>query len=200
MRFIEANRQTPWFCYIAANAPHTPLNVAKRYSEPYPGKNSAERAQFYGMIANLDEETSAAQTETGRTATRRRYHPRVHDGQWRRMGVTLDPMQFVVDGYNFGMRGRKTSECDGGRRVPFFLRWPRGTITGGKDVDELTASVDFMPTLLDLCGAPTRQGVAFHGKSIRPTLLEGNPEWEERVLVTDSQRNAYPVKWRKSAA
>ena len=50
-------------------------------------------------------------------------------------------------GFNAGMRGTKGSQYDGGHRVPFFVYWKNGEIHGGKDITELTAHVDVMPTL-----------------------------------------------------
>ena len=46
----------PSSAIIATNAPHTPLNVEPRHVEPYRGTTPHEdRARFYGMIANIDE-------------------------------------------------------------------------------------------------------------------------------------------------
>ena len=54
--------------------------------------------------------------------------------------------------FNSGMRGYKGSMYEGGHRIPFLVRYPRGGIVGGRDVSELTGYVDVMPTLLELCG------------------------------------------------
>lgn len=198
LSFIEANREEPFFCYIAPNAPHSPLNVGKKYSDPYRGKTNPQRAQFYGMITNIDENFGILRQKLEAWNLDERTILVFMTDNGTRTGVEVDGMQFVVDGFNCGMRGRKISEYDGGHRVPFFVRWPDGNLEGGKDIDELTANVDFMPTILDLCDVPVKEGRTFHGRSIKP-LIGGKHKWEERVLVTDSQRNAYPAKWRKSA-
>ena len=67
----------------------------------------------------------------------------------------------------------------------------------------ITAHVDIVPTLIDLCGIPAPNGVRFDGRSIRPLLenkasLDGGT-WPDRILVTDSQRVKDPIKWRQSA-
>jgi arylsulfatase B len=56
-----------------------------------------------------------------------------------------------------------------------------------------------MPTLLELCGVDPGDHT-FHGKSLVPLLKGEAVAWNDRVLVTDSQRVADPIKWRKSAA
>ena len=104
---------------------------------------------------------------------------------------------------NAGMRGKKGSEYDGGHRVPFFIYWPAGGLTGGRDVNPITAHVDVLPTLADLCGIRAPKGVKLDGRSVRPLLFgEAAPEggiWPDRILVTDSQRVKDPIKWRKSS-
>ena len=57
-------------------------------------------------------------------------------------GCSLDRNQFVIDGFNAGMRGKKGSEYEGGHRVPFFLHWPGGGFTEGRDIDTLAANID----------------------------------------------------------
>ncbi|MBN1250462.1 MAG: sulfatase-like hydrolase/transferase, partial [Anaerolineae bacterium] len=113
-------------------------------------------------------------------------------------GATLDEDGFVIGGYNAGMRGIKNWEYDGGHRVPFFIRWPAGGIGGGHDVAELTANVDIMPTLLDLCGVSPGEHT-FDGSSLVPLLRGEAVAWPDRIMVTDSQRVTHPIKWRKSA-
>ena len=61
-------------------------------------------------------------------------------------------------GFNAGMRGQKGSEYDGGHRVPFFVHWPKGNLKGGRDVETITAHVDVVPTLIDLCDIPVPVG------------------------------------------
>jgi arylsulfatase B len=102
--------------------------------------------------------------------------------------------------YNAGMRGFKGSMYEGGHRIPFVIRWPGGGVDGGRSVDVNAAYIDLMPTLLDLCGvqAPPERG--FHGASLAG-LARGEPagpDWDSRVLVTDTQRVPRPIKWRLS--
>jgi arylsulfatase B len=106
--------------------------------------------------------------------------------------------------FNSQMRGAKGSEYDGGHRVPLFMHWPKGKLVGGHDVNPITAYVDVLPTLIDLCQINPPAGVKFDGTSIVPLLNAAaagdvSPDWPDRILVTDSQRVKDPIKWRKSA-
>ncbi len=56
LRFIETNRDRPFFAYIATNAPHGPYNVDESYARPYLDAGVPQpMANFYGMITNIDE-------------------------------------------------------------------------------------------------------------------------------------------------
>jgi arylsulfatase B len=192
MRFIEANRDRPFFAYIATNAPHAPYHVAEKYSSLYAGKE-VPNAGFYGMIANIDE-------NVGRLRSR-----------LKTLGLEENTILiFMTDngtaagfqgkrGFNAGMRGTKGSEYDGGHRVPCFIRWPAGGLGGGKDIARLTAHIDLLPTLIDMCGLPRPVGVKFDGVSLVPLFRGADADWPDRVLITDSQRVEQPQKWRQSA-
>src|SRR5436190_1585804 len=55
-KFIEKHKEKPFFCYVATNAPHGPYNVDEKYAKPYLDKGVPQPvANFYGMIANIDE-------------------------------------------------------------------------------------------------------------------------------------------------
>lgn len=192
MCFIETSCDRPFFAYLATNAPHSPYNVAERYSGLYKGREAPD-AGFYGMIANIDE-------NMGRLMDR-----------LKSLGLEENTVLiFMTDngtaagfqggkGFNAAMRGTKGSEYDGGHCVPCFIRWPAGGLGGGKDVGRLTAHIDLLPTLIELCGLPRPMGVKLDGTSILPLLREQEGGWPDRVLVADSQRIEHPQKWRQCA-
>ncbi len=198
LNFIERNRAKPFFAYISTNAPHGPYLVDPKYSEPYRNQAVPETmAKFYGMITNIDE-------NVGRLVQAL--------DQWKLADNTI--LIFMSDngtaagvgrnskvwhGFNAGMRGTKGSEYDGGHRVPFFIRWPDGKLTGPRDIDQLTAHVDVMPTLADLCQIPLSADLKLDGTSLAEPLRSKSARLPERTLFVHSQRIAHPEKWRKSA-
>ncbi len=188
MKFIENNKERPFFCYVPTNAPHGPYNVADKYSKPYRDKGVPKsQANFYGMITNIDE-------NMGRLMRRLK--------QLNLQDNTI--LIFMTDNgtsgnYSGSMRGKKGSEYEGGHRVPCFIRWPNGGLGGGIDVDHLTAHVDLLPTLIELCGLKKPRRVKIDGDSIVRLLKGEDKNWPDRILITDSQRIEHPQKWRKSA-
>jgi arylsulfatase A-like enzyme len=194
--FIERNKDGPFFCYLPTNAPHAPYNVAGKYSKPYIDNGVPEpRAQFYGMIANIDE-------NVGRLLARLQELGLENDTIVVFMtdnGTAAGYNEQTGDGFNAGMRGFKGSEYDGGHRVPCFIRWT-GRLPAGKDVAPITAHIDILPTLIELCGLKKPQKVAFDGASLVSLLTgKGADKWPQRTLFVHSQRIDHPEKWRKSA-
>jgi arylsulfatase A-like enzyme len=199
LKFIEQHKAEPFFCYISTNAPHSPYIVDDKYSDPYVGRvENQDRADFYGMITSIDENLGILRQKLAEWGLAENTIFIFTTDNGTSGGVTLDENGFMVNGYNAGMRGLKGSEYEGGHRVPLFLHWPAGGLVEGRDVTELTANVDVMPTLLDLCGIdPGAHN--FDGCSLKTLLFDDSDEWPDRIVVTDSQRVAYPIKWRQSA-
>lgn len=198
LRFIEANKDRPFFCYLPTNAPHGPFNVAEKYSAPYRGKN-VPSAAFYGMIENIDENMGRLMAKLKSLGVEHNTILIFMTDNGTAAGVATNRQGVVTKGTNAGMRGRKGSEYDGGHRVPCFIRWPAGGLEGGRDVSRLTAHIDILPTLIEMCGLDRPAEVRFDGDSLTPLLKGQTGTWPDRTFVVDSQRIENPVKWRRSA-
>ena len=194
MSFIESNKDQPFFCYLATNTPHFPLNVPSKYSQPYLEADLPEnRARLYGMITNIDDNIS-----------------RLRD-KLRELELEDDTILiFMTDNggemgrqfnnsFNAGMRGRKISVYEGGHRVPCFIRWPKGELQGGRDVDKLTTHMDILPTLIEMCNLPESRGIHFDGTSLAALLLSRSTSWPDRTCFVHNQRIDNPRKWKDYA-
>ncbi len=200
LTFIEKNRHQPFFCYISTNAPHSPFNVDPKYSQTYEALGVPPvRARFYGMIENIDDNMARLEKHLDKLDLRDNSIFIFMTDNGTAAGVSLGRDGLAKDGYNAGMRGAKGSEYDGGHRVPCFVRWPDGDIGGGVNVNRLTAHVDLLPTLMQMCGISPKADHKMDGDSIFSLLRQPDAAWKDRTLVTDSQRVDVPIKWRKSA-
>lgn len=196
-RFIgeSVKEEKPFFAYISTNAPHGPFHCPDKYWLPYDEKmkdqKSQEQAVFFGMIANIDENVAKLRNwlaEEG-LAEDTLFIFMTDNGSAR--GVKI---------HNSGMKKGKGSNFDGGHRVPFFMHWPNGDLDGGRDIETLTAHIDILPTLVDLCELPKiPEDYPLDGRSLVPLLKNDDAEWPERTIITDSQRVVDPVKWRNSS-
>lgn len=192
IKFIDENKDKPFFAYLSTNAPHDPLIVDSSYAAPYKHLEGKEilSANLYGMIANIDEnfgklhqfldEKELADntilifmTDNG---TRFGYSP---DGEF---------------GYNKGFEGIKGSKLEGGHRVPFFIRWPNKNILGGKDINALTAHVDLIPTLANLCQISIPEEMRLDGIDFSPLLLQDKSEIADRTVFVHHRQDWRPPK------
>ena len=198
--FIERDDDRPFFAYLSTNAPHGPFLVDESYSQPYVEAGvPPTMAKFYGMITNIDENVGRLRawlaerglaentvfvfmTDNG---TARGHGAGKEEGSWR--------------GFNAGMRGNKGSEFDGGHRVPCFWSWPAGGIEGGRDVDALSAHVDLLPTLTELCGLRPSGARPLDGASFAACLRGASAAPTDRTMFVHSQRIEHPEMWRKCA-
>jgi arylsulfatase A-like enzyme len=174
--FVEANRERPFFLYVAHTFPHEPLHASPEQA----GKSPAGR---YGdVLADLDASTGA-----------------IVDAL-ERAGVTRDTLVLVTsdngpwfEGSALGLRGRKNDVFEGGMRVPLIARWP-GHIPAGQRVEDVAAAVDVLPTVLALAGLPLPADRTLDGVDLRPVLLGRRGELPERPIYYYADRSLQAVR------
>ena len=192
MRFITENQNEPFFLYIATNAPHGPYRVDPKWAEPYQVKG-VNNPNFFGMIANIDHNLGLLRdhvkdlklaentilvfmTDNGTSAG------------CKFPGLDTEPIM----GFNGGMRGKKSSIYEGGHRVPFFLHWPGGGYSKGRDVETLAAHIDVLPTLADLCKLPKPdKRFDVDGLSLTPLLAGKAKSWKRNHLFLQYHGGAH---------
>jgi arylsulfatase A-like enzyme len=193
-KFISRNKTKPFFAFISTNAPHAPFHIDQKYVDIYKNKN-VPNAKFYGMITNIDDNLAKLRKFLAKN--------KLQDNTilifMTDNGTVKGYSEKRKNGFNSGMRGKKGTVYEGGHRVPFFIYWAKGELSGGKDIDTLSAHIDLLPTLAELCHLKRTKGKKLHGRSLVPLLYGSPKKWPKRVLVTDSQRVHIPVKWKNSS-
>ncbi len=174
-------RQEPFFLYLPANAPHGPAWVSEKYSRPYQGKGPAE---FFGMIANLDENFGRLEAFLRETGLRDNTVVIFFNDNGGTRGVNL---------FNAGMRGRKTQYYEGGHRAACFVRWPQGKLRAPGDVNAPAQVQDLLPTLTGLLKLTLPKAAKFDGVSLAGLLRGAANALSERMLVVQYGQN--PAKW-----
>ncbi len=203
LKFIRSNKEKPFFCYLATNAPHWPYYIEDKYSGPYKNNPKIPNPNFYGMITNFDENLGKLRKQLDEMGIADNTILIFMTDNGTAAGVQLDGHwrdSYPTDtGFNAGMRGLKGSPYEGGHRVPCFIRWPDGNYAKATDINKLTAHVDILPTLAELCRLKTPSGYHSDGVSL-VQALNGDPEYlDDRTLIVDSQRKEVPEQWRLSS-
>lgn len=81
--------------------------------------------------------------------------------------------------------------------MPRIIRFPDGGWAGNVG-QELASLADIIPTICELAGASTHDGVV-HGRSLLD-LLENRTPWRDAVVVESDGLNGSPVTMRTYAA
>jgi arylsulfatase A len=176
VRFIDQNRDSPFFLYMPQTFPHIPLAASSRFR----GK-SAE-----GLYGDVVEELDWSLGEVR--------------GALRRNGLEQNTLvMFSSDngpwyqGSPGKLRGRKNTTYEGGVREPFIAVWP-GKIPKGRVCNGLASMLDIFPTVIWASGAssPTKP---LDGIDIWP-LLSGQKESIARdVLLYFDGWNLQCARW-----
>jgi arylsulfatase A-like enzyme len=197
IKFIQKDKKDPFFVYLVTNAPHGPMYAPDKYSKrfldmKYKGTPVGKgTANYYGMIENIDDNVGKMvnflKKENLLDNTILIFT--TDNGPVTKTGVKI---------YNAGRKGHKGDYHDGGHRVPFFISWPKAGIDKGIDITQLTAHIDILPTLIDLCHLK-KPDVKFDGKSLAPLIENSSAAWPDRRIIVESQRIKTPEKYRKCA-
>ncbi|GAA3615212.1 arylsulfatase [Flavivirga amylovorans] len=200
-KFIKSNEEKPFFVYLATNAPHGPLHVPIKYAKSYlDNPETKPRARFYGMIASIDENLGKLRTFLKEEDLDRKTIIVYLNDNGTIKGAKLEPRApgqlngWAVEGYNAGLRGIKTSRYEGGHKGACFIHYPNGNMVGGKDVNGLSAHLDLLPTLMDVCDLKYEKDPKFDGISLLKYL--NNPEeiiHDRMLVVHDQGRFGKPV-------
>lgn len=191
MKFIDDNQDKPFFVYIPTNAPHGPLYVDEKYAEPYKRLADAKEivsAEFYGMIVNIDENFGKLEAYLKKTGLADNTILIFMTDNGTANGISPDGKI----GYNQGLRGKKGTRTEGGHRVPFFIRWKDGKVSGGRDIEEVSSHVDLIPTLAGLCNLKIPRKAKLDGVDFSPLLQKKKKKLKERTVFVHSRQDWRP--------
>jgi arylsulfatase A-like enzyme len=197
--YMKKNKDKPFFIYLSTNLPHEPLSVDEEYIEPYRDQVSERLARFYGMITKFDEDMGYLIKELKEMGLEENTILifKGDNGPCPWFGGIIIDMEtgFVKEGYSAGMRGGKIWGYENAHRVPLFIRWPGGDIGEGRDIEALSAHIDIMPTLVDLCNLDIPVGLHNDGQSLAPLLTGEIKDWQDdRTVFVHNQRVDHAVK------
>ena len=184
LRFIQENRDGPFFLYFPTTIPHLALHIPDEELKPYLGQwdetpfvgdrgytpHIAPRAAYAAMISRLDKDVGrivALLDELGLSDNTLVMF--ASDNGTTHLDREVDYTFFNSVG---PLRALKGSLYEGGIRVPMIARWP-GRIQPATTTEHVSAFWDVLPTLAELAGA--RPPADIDGISFVPTLL-GQPE------------------------
>lgn len=185
--FIEeaAKSSMPFLAVIWFVTPHSPVAAGPEFRALYPDLPIREQ-HWFGAISALDAQVDRV------LSTLRRHGLEENTIVWF---CSDNGPSWVHELNSAGpFRGKKSEVYEGGIRVPAIVRWP-AAIQGGRKLEQVFSTNDFLPTLIAACGAkPTRLPV-LDGEDVLP-ILQGRQPARDRPLFFDyPYRDVSNVSW-----
>ena len=171
---IKANKNRPFFLYLAHWGPHTPLQATREDYEAVGDIRPHRKRVYAAMVRAIDRSVG-----------------RVLDTLDQEGLADNTLVMFTSDnggaGYigipevNQPFRGWKITMFEGGLRVPMMIKWP-SKITAGTVVDTPVAHIDVMPTLA-AAAASQSKAIEIDGVNILPLATsQGDQNWDRETL------------------
>jgi len=171
-RFIEANRERPFFLYLPEFAVHLPEQAKAAAIERFRAKADPKSPQhdpvYAAMISSLDENVGRilAKLDELRLAENTVVIFMSDNGGLVYEGRSKQPVTS-----NLPLRAGKGHLYEGGIREPMMIRWP-GVTKPGSLCETPVGSIDFFPTILEMAGAKPPTDSAIDGRSLVPLLKQ----------------------------
>lgn len=158
LKYIEANKNRPFFLYLAHWGIHTPLQATKADYDAV-GDIQPHRARVYAAMLR------AVDRSVGRIVEKLKQEGLADNTIIVFSSDNGGAGYIDIPEVNKPYRGWKITLFEGGIRVPLFVKWP-AQIKAGTRVNTPVAHIDVMPTLAEAGGAPLPKGVAIDGRSL----------------------------------
>ena len=176
--FIDRQKDSPFFLYLAYNAVHTPAQAPQEdidfYKKKYPHLTET-RAILLAMLYHMDEGIGMVVNKLK------------EEDVWDNtllFFLTDNGGASAMHADNGHLRDFKQSVYEGGIRTPWMISWPN-RFKGGRIVDTPIISFDILPTVMDALEVSPPETKDFDGKSILP-LIEGKSKTHHDALYWDT--------------
>lgn len=169
VKVIKANREKPFFLYLAHTMPHVPLFASGAFAGKSP------RGIYGDVVEELD--WSVGQVLEALRA----------EGLDRKTLVvfTSDNGPWLIRNENGGsaglLREGKGSTWEGGMREPGIFWWP-GRIAAGSVARDIACTLDLLPTFFKLAGAEVPADRPIDGVDLSPLLFGKGPGARQSLL------------------
>jgi arylsulfatase A-like enzyme len=159
---IKANRNRPFFMYLAYNAPHTPLQALKSDYDALPQIKDHRLRVYAAMVRSLDRGVGRVMAELKAQG--------LDDNTLVMFSSDNGGAHYIgLPEINRPFRGWKATFYEGGTHVPFMMRWP-GQISAGSTVAAPISHFDIYATASAAAGAPLPTDRRIDGVDLMPFI------------------------------
>jgi arylsulfatase A-like enzyme len=201
IRFIEDNRDKPFYVNTWLLDPHTTLDPTEEQMKPYDNpdfsppppvdkKYKGVKQIYYSAVTNADRQIGRLLDKLDELGLADNTIV-IFSSDNGPEDIHLYAATHSGIGSPGPFRGRKRSLYEGGVRTPFIVRWPAGKIPAGKvDNTSVISGVDLLPTFCSLAGVKLPADLAPDGEDISETF-SGKPKQRKKPLMWEYIQNQY---------
>jgi len=190
VKVVAANRNRPFFMYLAYNAPHTPLQATREDYDALSFIPDHTMRVYAAMIRSLDR-------NIGRVLQSLKDQG-LDDNTLVIFTSDNGGAHYVgIEGLNSPYRGWKATFFEGGIHVPFFMRWP-GTIAAGATATAPVSHFDIFATAAAAAGQKTPADRLIDGVNLLPFIKGDAPGRPHDLLFwrTDTYLTVRAGDWK----
>ena len=158
--FIDKSSESPFFIYLAYNAPHGPLQATEKYLKRFPNIKDKRRKTYAAMVSSIDDgvgDIVSALKENNIYENTIIYF--LSDNGGARSNASN----------NAPLNSHKGTLYEGGIRIPFVMQWP-DEIKGGTVFGKPIISLDIFATSKAIINADLKLKNEIHGKNLLPFI------------------------------
>lgn len=152
IKFIETNKNRPFAAYLGHYTPHIPYTAKQDLID----KNRNAFEPVYAALVETLDDTIGMLTDKLEQLHLTENTIFVFTSDNGGLHVPEGGHQKVT--HNTPYRAGKGYTYEGGQRVPLIVRWP-GHVSEGRVINTPVNNIDWIPTLLELAGAPVPSGL-----------------------------------------
>lgn len=159
-KFIEANKDQPFFLFLSFNAVHTPMQATEQDLKQISGL-SGKRRDLAAMTIALDRACGKVLDKLSELG--------IEDNTLVVFTNDNGGPSDTNESVNDPLSGTKANHLEGGIRVPFLMRWP-GKIDSNSVYDYPISTLDLLPTFVEAAGGNAVSIEGLDGVDLIPFL------------------------------
>lgn len=181
--FIEKAGDNPFFLYFATTLPHAPDPLSSMYAD--------SRITPAGLLEDTPDvqpgrDDVFARVKNANLPLGKAPYTWLDDA----VGTLMQSLEkknilnntIILFASDHGGNKAKMTCYEKGVRAPAFIYW-KGHFKGLKHIEEITANIDFAPTIYELCGIKTTKEEIIDGRSLMPLLQNKETNWRSSLLL-----------------
>jgi arylsulfatase A-like enzyme len=186
-RAAAVKKGTPFFLYLALNAPHTPIL-------PTPTWQGKSKLNAYGdFVMQTDDTVGQVLTALDRAGLAQRTLVLFTSDNGCAPMANIAEMVRKGHRPSAAFRGHKADIFEGGHRIPLLLRWP-GQVKPGSRSGQVVCLTDLLATCADLVGVKVPDDAGEDSVSLLPALRGQARTALREAVVHHSANGSFAIR------